>query len=47
MRTEFIECKSRSTAKRHCPWAAKIVKVQGGFVAFESLMDYKLKGFQK
>lgn len=40
MRTEFVVCKSRSTAVRLCPWAAKIVKVDGGYRAFESLADY-------
>lgn len=41
MRTEFVECRSRSTAKRRCPWSAVIAKVEGGFMAFESVEDYK------
>jgi hypothetical protein len=40
MRRESVWCKSRRTAKRRCPWAAKIVKVEGGFIAFESVLDY-------
>ena len=40
MRKEFIECKTRSTAVRRAPWAAKIVKVDGGYMAFESEADY-------
>lgn len=40
MRQAFIECGSRSTASRRCPWAAVIAKVEGGFIAFESVTDY-------
>jgi len=40
MKTEFIECKTRVTAKRNCPWAAIVVKVSGGYKAFESWDDY-------
>jgi len=29
-------------AKRLAPWAAKIVKVTGGFMAFATLADYTL-----
>jgi len=41
MRKEFIECASYGTAKRHYPWAAIIAKVEGGFMAFESVQGYK------
>jgi hypothetical protein len=47
MRVEFIPCASRSTAARQCPWAAKIVKVDGGFRAFESMADYETWHGQK
>lgn len=47
MRTEFIACTSRSTAVRQCPWAAKVVKVEGGYRAFESLADYQVWRNQK
>ena len=40
MRTVFVECKHRSTAKRRCPWAAVIAKIEGGFRCFESVTDY-------
>lgn len=40
MRREFIAC-HRSCARERCPWAAKIVKVEGGYLAFESLADWK------
>lgn len=47
MRKEFIECRSRSTAQRRCPWAAVVTKVEGGFMAFESADDYRIWRQQK
>lgn len=47
MRIQFIECKHYSTARRRCPWAAIIAKVDGGFHAFESVTDYKIWRGQK
>lgn len=47
MRQEMIECKTRETAKRRAPWAAKIVKVEGGYMAFESVNDYETWKRQK
>lgn len=41
MRQQMIECRSRSTATRRCPWAAVVAKVDGGFIAFESAADYQ------
>ena len=41
MRVEFVECKSRKTAARKCPWSAIIEKVDGGFRCFESIDDYR------
>lgn len=41
MRIEYVECKSRRTARNRCPWAAVISKVNGGFMAFESIFDWK------
>lgn len=40
MRKVFIECGSRSTAKRRAPWAAVIARADGGWWAFESVADY-------
>lgn len=40
MRKQFVQCKSRNTAKAQCPWFAIVVKVEGGFMAFESMADY-------
>lgn len=47
MKTEMIACKSRSTAARKAPWAAKIVKVEGGYLAFASVTDYETWKRQK
>jgi len=47
MRKEFVECKSRATARRHCPWAAVIAKAEGGYWAFESVDDYRIWKVQK
>lgn len=41
MRSEFVACASRNTAKRRCPWAAVIAAVEGGFMCFESTAAYK------
>lgn len=40
MRRTMIDCKSRTTARRSCPWAARIARVEGGWMAFESVADY-------
>lgn len=44
---EMIECKSRETAKRKAPWAARVAKVFGGYLAFESIADYETWKRQK
>ena len=41
MRKEFLEGATRKQAKELAPWASKIVKVCGGYMAFESIDDYK------
>lgn len=41
METEFIQCETIEEAKELCPWAAEIVEVDGGFMAFESVDDYE------
>jgi len=40
MRQSFVEVKTRAQALKTCPWAAKIVKVEGGYHCFESVQDY-------
>jgi hypothetical protein len=41
MRVIMIGCKTRKTAVKRSPWACKIVKVDGGYMAFESWADYR------
>jgi hypothetical protein len=47
MRTVSIYTKSLKEAKKQAPWAAKIIKVDGGYIAFESMDDYKTFVSQK
>lgn len=39
MRSQFVECKTRKQALAACPWAAVIIKVDGGYQCFESVTD--------
>lgn len=45
--SKFVEAKSYSTAKRRCPWAAKIARVYGGYICFSDVADYKTWRAQK
>jgi hypothetical protein len=47
MRKQFIECKTRRTALRRCPWACIAAKLDGGFMVFESVTDYLIWKNQK
>lgn len=40
MRVKFIETNRRIEAIKAAMWASKIVKVEGGYMAFESWDDY-------
>jgi hypothetical protein len=40
MRKQFVEVETREEAEQACPWAAEIVEVDGGWMAFESVADY-------
>jgi len=42
MKTEIVYTSSISEARKEMPWAAKIVKIEGGYKGFESLYDYKV-----
>ena len=43
MRTELlIGCKSKREARKLLPWAAVIRKVDGGYMGWESMSNYKL-----
>lgn len=41
MRKEFVEAKRASEARRKAPWAAVVAKVVGGYIAFESVVEYE------
>jgi hypothetical protein len=47
MRKSFLEVKTRAAAVKLAPWAAKIVKVEGGFMAFEFVTDWQAWKRQK
>lgn len=47
MKKEFIQVKSYRAAKKQAPWAAIIAKVEGGYMAFESVNDYLIWKNQK
>ena len=47
MKKVFLEAKNRKQAEKQAPWAAAIVKVSGGYMAFESMKDYHVWKNQK
>lgn len=47
MRIETVYGVTRKHAEKMMPWAAKIVKVEGGYKGFESIADYKTWKNQK
>ena len=36
------ECPTSEDAEKAAPWAAEIVEVDGGWIAFESVEEYKI-----
>ncbi len=42
MRKAFVPVKTRKAALNRCPWASKVVKVEGGYQCFESVTDYEV-----
>jgi len=45
---EFLEgCKTAKEAKEKASWAAHVVKVDGGYMAFEFMSDYFIWKNQK
>lgn len=42
MRTEFIEVETYEEAVDRAPWASEIIEVEGGFLAFESVVDAEI-----
>lgn len=48
MRAEFLAgCKSAQEARKLAPWASKVARVEGGYMAWESLSDYETWRKQK
>lgn len=47
MRKLYIERKTRNQAKKYAPWAAVIARTAYGFMAFESVDDYRTWRAQK
>lgn len=47
MKREFLPVETRKQAEKIAPWADKIVKVDGGYRAFETANDYKIWKGQK
>ena len=45
---EFLEgCKTAKEAREKATWASKVVKVEGGYIAFEFMSDYSTWKNQK
>lgn len=47
MTAKFIQAKTKKEAQEQAPWAYKIVKVDGGYMAFERVQDYETWKNQK
>ena len=47
MAPKFIETENRKTASNLAPWAVGIIKVAGGYLAFQSVEDYRTWKNQK
>ena len=47
MKQQFTEAKTRKEAKEIMEWAERIVKVEGGYMGFESEQDYLIWKNQK
>ena len=47
MKTEYINALTAKQARKLAAWAAKVAKVGGGYLAFESVADYQTWRKQK
>ena len=47
MRTQLVQTVSLIHAQLECPWAEMVVKVEGGYLCFESIDDYETWNNQK
>lgn len=41
MRTEFLQVETVEEAEELAPWAATLVEVEGGYLAFESVANVR------
>lgn len=42
MRQQYCEVLNEDQARTLCQWACKIVKTEGGYLCFESIIDYEI-----
>jgi len=47
MRKQFVPAMTRKQAADACPWASEIIKVEGGYMCFESVEDARIWRNQK
>lgn len=47
MRQTFVECDNLDDVYKECPWVEVVIKVVGGFMAFESAWDWQVWENQK
>ena len=47
LRQKFVQTDNLKEAENECPWAAIIIKVTDGYMAFESMQDYHTWSTQK
>lgn len=47
MRKEMVDAKTAKQARKLAPWAAEVIKVEGGYMAFESAEDARIWRAQK
>lgn len=47
MRQQFVEVKKWKEAKALMPWACQVIRVEGGYMGFESWKEYKIWLTQK
>ena len=47
MKTQHINAKTAAAARKLAPWAAVVIKVAGGYLAFESAQDARTRRAQQ
>ena len=46
MRQKFVPCEELEQAQQECPWASVCEHVVGGYMCFESWVDYDIWNLQ-